>query len=133
MYIFNRITVTPELPKRISELGKIANNLWWSWNTDFLKLFKIIDIDLWESVERNPIKFLKQVSQDRLEFAAKDESFLKKYDKIKNDFEGYISNKNTWFAKNYPNNKKDVIFTFYDDIYKDEEKAWNLCFNEMLD
>ena len=80
MYIFNRITVTPELPKRISELGRIANNLWWSWNTDFLKLFKIIDIDLWESVERNPIKFLKQVSQDRLEFAAKDESFA---DKVK--------------------------------------------------
>ena len=120
MYIFNRITVTPELPKRISELGKIANNLWWSWNTDFLKLFKIIDIDLWESVERNPIKFLKQVSKNRLEFAAKDESFLKKYDKIKNDFEGYISNKNTWFAKNYPNNKKDVIAYFSAEYGLDE-------------
>lgn len=33
----------------------------------------------------------------------------------------------------YNNNKKDIMFTFYDDIYKDEEKAWNLCFNEMLD
>ena len=33
----------------------------------------------------------------------------------------------------YNNNKKDVIFTFYDDIYEDEEKAWSLCFNEMLD
>ena len=77
MYIFNRITVTPDLPGRIRQLGKIANNLWWSWNTEFLKLFKMIDVDLWERVERNPIKFLKQVSQDRLESAAKDESFLK--------------------------------------------------------
>jgi hypothetical protein len=25
------------------------------------------------------------------------------------------------------------MFTFYDDIYKDQEKVWNLCFNEMLD
>lgn len=33
----------------------------------------------------------------------------------------------------YNNNKKDVMFTFYDDIYKDEEKVWNLCFNEILD
>lgn len=33
----------------------------------------------------------------------------------------------------YNNNKKDVMFTFYDDIYKDQEKVWNLCFNEMLD
>jgi len=24
------------------------------------------------------------------------------------------------------------MFTFYDSIYKDEEKAWNLCFNEDL-
>ena len=24
------------------------------------------------------------------------------------------------------------MFTFYDDIYKDEEKAWNLCYNELL-
>ena len=33
----------------------------------------------------------------------------------------------------YNNNKKDIMFTFYDDIYKDQEKVWNLCFNEMLD
>ena len=33
----------------------------------------------------------------------------------------------------YNNNKKDIMFTFYDDVYKDEEKVWNLCFNELLD
>ena len=32
----------------------------------------------------------------------------------------------------YNNNKKDIMFTFYDDVYKDEEKVWNLCFNEIL-
>ena len=70
MYIFNRITVNPQLPKRINKLSEIANNLWWSWNTDFLKLFKEIDIDLWETVEKNPVKFLKLVSQENLEKAA---------------------------------------------------------------
>ena len=55
MYLFNKITVNPQLPKRIEKLSDIANNLWWSWNTDFLKLFKIIDIDLWESIGKNPI------------------------------------------------------------------------------
>jgi hypothetical protein len=24
------------------------------------------------------------------------------------------------------------MFTFYDDIYKDEEKVWNICYNEIL-
>ena len=35
MYLFNRITVNPQLPKRIEKLSEIANNLWWSWNTEF--------------------------------------------------------------------------------------------------
>ena len=33
----------------------------------------------------------------------------------------------------YNNNKKDIMFTFYDDVYKGEEKVWNLCYNELLD
>ena len=48
MYVFNRITVNPQLPKRIEKLSEIANNLWWSWNTEFLRLFRKIDKDLWE-------------------------------------------------------------------------------------
>lgn len=33
----------------------------------------------------------------------------------------------------YNNNKKDIMFTFYDDAYTNEEKAWNLCYNEILE
>ena len=73
MYLFNRITVNPQLPKRIEKLSEIANNLWWSWNSEFLRLFKEIDSDLWETVGKNPVKFLKLVSQDKLEDIAKDE------------------------------------------------------------
>lgn len=32
MYVFNKITVNPQLPKKIERLSEIANNLWWSWN-----------------------------------------------------------------------------------------------------
>ena len=32
----------------------------------------------------------------------------------------------------YNNNKKDIMFTFYDDVFQDEERAWNLCYNELL-
>ena len=120
MYIFNRITVTPQLPKRIDNLGKIANNLWWSWNTEFLKLFKEIDIDLWEKVEKNPVKFLKLVSQERLENASQNQTFLKEYDKINNNFEGYMNSKNTWFSKEYPNNKNNLIAYFSAEYGLDE-------------
>ena len=82
MYIFNRITVNPQLPKRISKLSEIASNLWWSWNTDFLKILKDIDIDLWENVGKNPVKFLKLVSQEKLEQAEKNVMLLKRYDSV---------------------------------------------------
>lgn len=29
--------------------------------------------------------------------------------------------------------KKDVMFTFYDNLYGFEEKVWNICFNEAMD
>ena len=80
MYMFNKITVNPQLPSRISKLMEISNNLWWSWNTDFLKIFKEIDEDLWGKVNKNPVKFLKLVSKDKLEEAVLNTSILKQYD-----------------------------------------------------
>lgn len=112
MYIFNKITVNPQLPKRIEKLGEIANNLWWSWNTDFLRLFKKIDIDLWETSHKNPVKFLRLVAQEKLEEITKDTSFLKEYDKIVENFENYINSKNTWFSKKYTNNEENLIAYF---------------------
>lgn len=120
MYMFNRITVNPQLPKRINRLTEIANNLWWSWNTEVLKLFKEIDIDLWEKVDKNPVKFLKLISQEKLEQAAINQAILKQYDKIVNDFDGYMNSKNTWFAKKYPNEKNDVIAYFSAEYGLDE-------------
>ncbi len=120
MYIFNRITVNPQLPKRINKLSVISNNLWWSWNSEFLRLFKKIDLDLWETVGKNPIKFLKLVSQERLEEALKNPEFLKEYDKNVENFENYINSKNTWFSQKYPENKNDLIAYFSAEYGLDE-------------
>ena len=120
MYIFNRVTVVPQLPDRIGKLPEMANNLWWSWNTEFLRLFLEIDIDLWEKVEKNPVKFLKLVSQERIEKMAEDPNFLKKYDKVVENFEAYINSKDTWFNKKYPKNKDDMIAYFSAEYGLDE-------------
>ena len=112
MYIFNRITVNPQLPKRINRLNEVANNLWWSWNTEFLRLLKTMDGDLWEKCDKNPVKFLKHISQEKLEEAENDVQFLKEYDKIVENFDSYMASKNTWFAQKYPENKNDLIAYF---------------------
>ena len=120
MYVFNRITVNPQLPKEISKLSEIANNLWWSWNTDYLKLLKQIDRDLWENVGKNPVKFLKLVSQERLEKASQNQEFLKHYNIVANNFENYMNSKNTWFSKKYPKNENDLIAYFSAEYGLDE-------------
>ena len=112
MYIFNRITVNPQLPKRIGRLNEIANNLWWAWNTEFLRLFKIIDRDLWERCNKNPVKFLKLVEQEKIENVSKDVAFVKEYDKIVSNFDAYMNSKNTWFNSKYPENRNDLIAYF---------------------
>ena len=122
-YIFNKITVKPQLPKRIGKLYDMSYNMWWSWNTELLRLFKNMDTDLWEKCEKNPIKFLKLVSQDRLEEASKNQEFLKEYDDVVRNFEDYMDAKSTWFSKKYPNNKEDLIAYFSAEYGLDETVA----------
>lgn len=111
MYIFNQLIVKPKLPNNISEIENIANNLWWSWNTEFLRLFKLIDKDLWNNMEKNPVKFLKKVSQEKLEKASIDPEFLKEYEIVKNNFLEYMKSKNTLYNKEYNKNKVIAYFS----------------------
>ncbi len=69
---------------------------------------------------KNPVKFLKQVSQEKLEVATKNDSFLKNYDKVVVDFDGYMNSKNAWFSKKYPNSKNDLIAYFSAEYGLDE-------------
>ncbi len=120
MYIFNKITVNPQLPKPIEKLGKVTENLWWSWNTEFLKIFKKIDIDLWERCGKNPVKFLREVDQEKLEKAALDSDIIKLYKTNLENFEDYMKSKNTWFNKQYAENKDDIIAYFSAEYGLDE-------------
>ena len=69
---------------------------------------------------KNPVKFLKQVSQDRLEAVSKDLIFLHEYDKCVENFEDYMNSKDTWFANKYPDNKDDLIAYFSAEYGLDE-------------
>ena len=90
MYLFGKITVKPQLPERISELSNLATNLWWSWNSYSLRLYDYIDSNLFEKVNKNPIKFLSLINQERLAEVARDEEFLKDYDMVIDNFKNYL-------------------------------------------
>lgn len=120
MYLFGKITVTPQLPDRISELSTLANNLWWSWNSYALRLYDYIDSKLFEKVNKNPVKFLSEINQQRLVEVSNDQDFLKEYDMVIENFNGYLNNKNTYFSTHFPNNQKDVIAYFSAEYGLDE-------------
>ena len=67
MYILGKITVTAVIPERIKRLNDIAYNLWWSWNSDAIDLYREIDLSLWEKLGKNPVRFLQEVSQKKVD------------------------------------------------------------------
>ena len=62
-----------DLPKRISRLGELAYNLWWTWKPDAKRALRRLDADLWERLGHNPIRFLHEIGRRRLNQAAKNE------------------------------------------------------------
>ena len=120
MYIFNKLTVIPKLPDNIKGLSEIVNNVWWSWNTEYLKLFKFIDADLWNEVLKNPYKFLKLVEQEKLEEASNNPDFIKEYEKVYENFKGYMNKKDTYYAKKHLDMKDKQIAYFSAEYGLDE-------------
>jgi starch phosphorylase len=69
-------TVLPAIPDSLKDLEVLAKNLFWSWNPQFIELFRRIDPVLWAACGHNPVKLIGTVSQSRLEALATNESFL---------------------------------------------------------
>ncbi|AEG16314.1 alpha-glucan phosphorylase [Desulfofundulus kuznetsovii DSM 6115] len=111
MYFIRTVTVAPKLPDKISRLGELARNLWFSWNPQAQELFRRINSSLWEEVKHNPVCFLLNVSQDQLERVAKSESFLLLYNQVMEDLNQYMTAQ-TWFNRQYPEHNNHVIAYF---------------------
>ncbi|MBX7212663.1 MAG: alpha-glucan family phosphorylase [Thermoflexales bacterium] len=104
------------LPKRIERLGELAYNLWWTWRPDAQSLFQRIDPVLWESLEHNPVRFLRQAARKDLNAVAKDKRFLDLYDRVLDDLDRYVSptgEEATWLQRNHPDFKGQIgYFSF---------------------
>lgn len=102
--------VRPSIPEELSFLEVLSKNLWWSWQFDAMELFRRIDPRIWEYSKRNPVAFLTQVPQKRLEELAKDEHFLLEVQKVKDRFEEDVLPPVDKISTN--SEKKDVIAYF---------------------
>ena len=100
------------LPENLKPLEDLALNLWFSWNPDTRDIFREIDQELWRSVGRNPVIFLKSVSKQKLKKIAENQAYLTKMNAAYQRFLDYINPKSTRFEENYPNLKDQVIAYF---------------------
>ena len=107
----SEILFTP-IPDRIARLRDLAYNLWWAWHPEAQDLYREVDADLWELVYHNPVDFLRDVRQRKLEGAAANPTYLQKFDAVLKSLDTYMGAKKTWFSKHYPDAKGTQIAYF---------------------
>jgi len=106
-----KFNVVPSIPEKLLPLKKIAYNLFWTWNQDAIELFRRLDRKLWEETHHNPVLMLGKISQDRLSFAANDDSFVSHMNRVDEQLKIYLEEK-TWYQKNYNIEGKNIIAYF---------------------
>jgi starch phosphorylase len=100
------------LPARLQRLADLAYNLWWTWNADAGNLFPQIDPVLWEATSHNPVVFLREVQEDRLQTVLEDPAFLHLYDRVIDGFDDYMRESQTWYSENHPDRLNQPIAYF---------------------
>jgi len=91
-----------KIPERISRLEELANNLWWSWHPEGRALFRMLDYPSWRLSGHNPVQQLYEISQEKLEAAAGDSSFLSLYDATIVAFDEEMNDNDSWYTTKYP-------------------------------
>jgi len=90
----------PDIPNRISGLGELAYNLWWSWHPTARMLFKLLNRIVWKESGHNPVKMLRELPREVLESAVNDQEYLQLYDVALTRFHNEIKTKICWFSEN---------------------------------
>ena len=97
--------VRPNLPPELLPLQKIAMNLWFSWNWEAVQLFIRLSPDLWEKSYQNPVLMLGSLSQEELDEAARDESFVANVQRVHQRLVEYLEAPG-WFKEAHGEEKE---------------------------
>jgi starch phosphorylase len=100
------------IPERIARLRDLAYNLWWTWHPEAQDLYRHIDADLWEEDYHNPVDFLRDVRQRKLEEAAANPEYLAEYDRVMAAFDRYMAAEDTWYRRTFGNANEVTIAYF---------------------
>jgi glycogen phosphorylase/synthase len=88
--VWKDIYVQSDVPEKLASLKNLANNLWWSWNSEAESLFKRMDPSLWDEVNHNPKLLLEKIDYKRLLVLEDDDEFVAELKKVNETFKAYI-------------------------------------------
>jgi starch phosphorylase len=103
----------PPFPDRIRRLEELACDLWWSWHYRARDVFKRLDYALWRDTAHNPVRMLRLINRDRLQWAAGDRSFLALYDSVVHDLDLARTARDTWWAQRYGSTTKGSQIAYF--------------------
>lgn len=98
------INVKSNLPDSLSKLEEIAQNIWWSWNSDAKNLFRQIDKAAWVEASSNPVLLLNILNYEKLVAMGNDTNFIRKVDTVYEEFQAYV---------NVPKNPKTPSIAYF--------------------
>ncbi|MCP3915317.1 MAG: alpha-glucan family phosphorylase [bacterium] len=82
--------VSGSLPAPIAALERLSRNYAWAWDYHAQALFAELDPELWESVGRSPVLFLRRVDAEVMERAAQDADYTSRVGAAARRFDDYI-------------------------------------------
>jgi len=78
------------LPETLRALEQLSWNYWWSWAEDGGAVFRDLDSEVWEEVEHNPRRLLRETAEFRMMKMATDPVFIKRVEKLAASFDRYM-------------------------------------------
>lgn len=87
------IIIHKNIPEELRYLEELSHNLWWSWNTEAIRLFSDIDQPLWIKTDMNPISLLANLPYQRYNALASDKAFIKRLKAIYGQYQDYMAQK----------------------------------------
>ncbi len=101
-----------EINELVAGLQKMARNLWWTWDQEAQELFAELSPRSWRNLYHNAVAILHEVSEYELRVRLQEHDFASHVRNVLRDFDGYMSETNTWGRKNAPALHKNPIAYF---------------------
>ncbi|MFM8359986.1 MAG: alpha-glucan family phosphorylase, partial [Verrucomicrobiota bacterium] len=103
---------TSEITLLTAGLGRIARNLWWSWDQEAQDIFRDLSPRAWMNLYHNPVAVLNELSEYELRSRLQERGLAERAAAVIRRFEAYVGDPDTWGAREVPQLKQRPVAYF---------------------